>query len=129
MKPMANTKNERRWAIISLASVPLIMTLGNSMLIPVLPVMEKKLEISKLQSSYIITCYSIVAIIFIQLAGFLSDRFGRNKVIVLVLFLIGVGRLILWMVFWNMGQGCDMFLLGCIVEGWCVAGEYTSEIG
>ncbi len=27
----------KRWAIISLASIPLIMTLGNSMLIPILP--------------------------------------------------------------------------------------------
>ncbi|MFS8630528.1 MAG: MFS transporter, partial [Bacillales bacterium] len=42
-------------AILALASVPLIMTLGNSMLIPILPLLEKKLEVSKLQSSYIIT--------------------------------------------------------------------------
>src|SRR5699024_12520766 len=94
MKPMANNKNERRWAIISLASVPLIMTLGNSMLIPVLQVMEKKLEISKLQSSYIITCYSIVAIIFIPLAGYLSVRFGRNNVIISACILSVIGCVI-----------------------------------
>lgn len=114
---MANNKNERRWAIISLASVPLIMTLGNSMLIPVLPVMEKKLEISKLQSSYIITCYSIVAIIFIPLAGYLSDRFGRKKVIVPALILTGVGGLIAGLASWKMDQAYSMILLGRILQG------------
>src|SRR5690625_253945 len=117
MKPMANNKNERRWAIISLASVPLIMTLGNSMLIPVLPVMEKKLEISKLQSSYIITCYSIVAIIFIPLAGYLSDRFGRKKVIIPALILTGIGGLIAGLASWKMDQAYSMILLGRILQG------------
>ncbi|HLR23188.1 MAG TPA: MFS transporter [Pseudogracilibacillus sp.] len=114
---MANNKNERRWAIISLASVPLIMTLGNSMLIPVLPVMEKKLEISKLQSSYIITCYSIVAIIFIPLAGYLSDRFGRKKVIIPALILTGIGGLIAGLASWKMDQAYSMILLGRILQG------------
>lgn len=35
-----------KWCIISLASIPLVMTLGNSMLIPVLPVLEEKVGIS-----------------------------------------------------------------------------------
>lgn len=30
------------WGLITLASIPLVMTLGNSMLIPVLPVFEEK---------------------------------------------------------------------------------------
>ncbi|MCY9269632.1 MFS transporter, partial [Bacillus licheniformis] len=50
-------------SIFALSSVPLVMTLGNSMLIPVLPVIEKKLNISSFQVSLIITVYSIVAIV------------------------------------------------------------------
>src|SRR5699024_5533767 len=81
------------------------------------PVMEKKLEISKLQSSYIITCYSIVAIIFIPLAGYLSDRFGRKKVIIPALILTGIGGLIAGLASWKMDQAYSMILLGRILQG------------
>ncbi|WP_164669613.1 MFS transporter [Virgibacillus doumboii] len=108
---------EKRLAIVSLASIPLIMTLGNSMLIPILPVMEKELDISKLQSSYIITMYSIVAIFFIPFAGFLSDRFGRKKVIVPSLIITGLGGFIAG---WASGSMDDPFLvilIGRILQG------------
>src|SRR5690625_4286155 len=109
--------DEKRWAIISLASVPLIMTLGNSMLIPILPLMEKKLEISKLQSSYIITFYSIVAILFIQIAGYLSDRFGRKKVIIPALIITGIGGFIAGFASWKMDNPYMVILIGRILQG------------
>lgn len=109
--------NEKRWAIISLASVPLIMTLGNSMLIPVLPVMEKELSISTLQSSYIITVYSIVAIICIPIAGYLSDRFGRKKIIVPALILTGIGGLIAAFAAWKMKEAFVVILIGRVLQG------------
>ena len=62
--------SKQKWAILSLSSIPLVMTLGNSMLIPVLPSMEKKLSISAFQTSMIITVYSIVAIFLIPVAGY-----------------------------------------------------------
>lgn len=114
---MENHSNEKQWIIISLASVPLIMTLGNSMLIPILPLMEKKLAISKLQSSYIITAYSIVAILFIPLAGYLSDRFGRKKVIIPALILTGIGGLIAGLASWKMDHAFGVILLGRILQG------------
>src|SRR5699024_9239045 len=110
-------KNDKQWAIISLASVPLIMTLGNSMLIPILPVMEDKLDIFKLQSSYIITVYSIVAIIFIPLAGYLSDRFGRKKVLIPALILTGIGGLIAGLAAWKMDNAFTVILIGRILQG------------
>src|SRR5690625_4824587 len=109
--------DEKRWAIISLSSVPLIMTLGNSMLIPILPLMEKKLEISKLQSSFIITFYSIVAIICIPIAGYLSDRFGRKKVIVPALIITGIGGLIAALASWKMENPFTLILIGRILQG------------
>jgi hypothetical protein len=57
--------SNNKLALISLASIPLVMTLGNSMLIPVLPSIEKQLHISAFQVSMIITVYSIVAILLI----------------------------------------------------------------
>src|SRR5690625_4961951 len=109
--------NERRWAIISLASIPLIMTLGNSMLIPILPLMEEELEITKVQSSYMITMYSIVAIFLIPIAGYLSDRFGRKKVIIPALVITGIGGLIAGWDAWKMDNPFVMILLGRILHG------------
>lgn len=108
---------EKRWAIISLASIPLIMTLGNSMLIPILPLLEKELDISKLQTSYIITVYSIVAIFFIPLAGFLSDRYGRKKVIIPSLIITGIGGLIAGWASWKMDNPYIMILIGRVLQG------------
>lgn len=84
----------KKWDLISIASIPLTMTLANSMLIPVLPAMQKALNISSLQASLIITAYAAVAILFIPLAGYLSDRFSRKAVILPGLILVslaGVG--------------------------------------
>ena len=69
------------WCLISMASIPLVMTLGNSMLIPVLPIFEEKVGISSFQSSMVITSYSVASIFLIPIAGYLSDRFGRKMVI------------------------------------------------
>lgn len=81
-------------SLAAIASIPFIVTLGNSMLIPVLPVMEHELGISTFQSSLIITVYSIVAVVFIPLAGIASDRVGRKNVIIPSLAITGAGGLI-----------------------------------
>ena len=110
-------KKQQRLAILALASVPLIMTLGNSMLIPILPLLEKKLSISKLQSSYIITVFSIVTIFFIPLSGYLSDRFGRKKVIIPALILTGIGGLVSGFAAWKMDNAFIVVLIGRILQG------------
>ncbi|WP_226037997.1 MFS transporter [Aquibacillus saliphilus] len=117
-----NEVHEKRWAIISLASIPLIMTLGNSMLIPVLPLMEKEMGISKLQSSYIITVYSIVAIFLIPIAGYLSDRYGRKVVIIPSLILSGLGGLVSGYAAWKMNDPFMIILTGRILQGIGVSG-------
>jgi ACDE family multidrug resistance protein len=92
----------KKWDLISIASIPLTMTLANSMLIPVLPLMQKALKITSVQASLIITAYAGVAILFIPLAGYLSDRFSRKSVILPGLILVsiagvGAGLAALWM--------------------------------
>lgn len=81
-------------ALAALGAVPFIMVLGNSMLIPVLPQMQKQLGISQFQTSLVITLFSVPAGLVIPFAGFLSDRLGRKKVITPALLLYGVGGLI-----------------------------------
>ncbi|MRN55615.1 MFS transporter [Paenibacillus monticola] len=78
-------------ALFALASIPLIMTLGNSMLLPILPQISQELGISAFQVSMIITVYGLIAIVMIPIAGYLSDRFGRKIVILPSLILAAVG--------------------------------------
>jgi MFS transporter, ACDE family, multidrug resistance protein len=118
-----NAKNQK-WAIISIASIPLVMTLGNSMLIPVLPVMEKKMGISAFQSSLIITVYSIVAIFLIPIAGYLSDHIGRKKVIIPSLIITGIGGLISGWAAWKMNDGYWIVLTGRALQGVGAAGAF-----
>ncbi|WP_313893026.1 MFS transporter [Psychrobacillus sp.] len=105
------------WCIVSLASIPLIMTLGNSMLIPVLPILEKKVGITSFQSSMIITSYSVAAIFLIPVAGYLSDRFGRKVVILPSLILALIGGLIAGFASWKMEDPYTWIIIGRILQG------------
>jgi MFS transporter, ACDE family, multidrug resistance protein len=116
--------NNQKWAIISMSSIPLVMTLGNSMLIPVLPVMEKKMGISAFQSSLIITVYSLVAIFLIPIAGYLSDHIGRKKVIIPSLIITGIGGLISGWAAWKMNDGYWIVLIGRALQGVGAAGAF-----
>ncbi len=119
-----NELSEKKWSIVSVASIPLIMTLGNSMLIPVLPLMEQKLDITKLQSSLIITVYSIVAIFLIPVAGFLSDKYGRKIVIIPSLIIAGNGGLISGWAAWKLDSPYISILIGRIFQGIGAAGAF-----
>lgn len=110
------------WCIVSLTSIPLIMTLGNSMLIPVLPILEDKVGITSFQSSMIITSYSVAAIFLIPVAGYLSDRFGRKIVILPSLILALIGGLIAGFASWKMDDPYAMIIAGRIIQGIGAAG-------
>jgi ACDE family multidrug resistance protein len=88
------TANNFWVAVTALAGVPLIMVLGNSMLIPVLPDIKGALNLTSLQVSLLITLFSVPAGIIIPLAGFLSDRYGRKVVIIPSLILYGLGGIV-----------------------------------
>jgi ACDE family multidrug resistance protein len=105
------------WCVVSMASIPLVMTLGNSMLIPVLPILERKVGISSFQSSMIITSYSVAAIFLIPVAGYLSDRLGRKKVILPSLVLALIGGLIAGFASWKMEDPYTWIIIGRILQG------------
>ncbi|REJ07457.1 MFS transporter [Halobacillus trueperi] len=105
-----------------MASIPLVMTLGNSMLIPVLPIFEKKVGITSFQSSTIITSYSVAAIILIPVAGYLSDRFGRKLIILPSLVLAFIGGLIAGFSSWKLEDPFLWITIGRILQGMGAAG-------
>lgn len=83
------SRKSKSWEYVALATVPLVLVLGNSMLVPVLPTLRRELAISQFQSSLVISLFSICAAIIIPFAGYLSDRFSRKAVIIPSLILYG----------------------------------------
>lgn len=109
------------WLIIlTISLIPLLMVLGNSMLIPVLPVIRSKLDISQVQVSLLITMFSIPAGIVIPISGILSDRFGRKKVIIPSLVLYGAGGVLAG--FASTADSYLIMLAGRILQGVGAAG-------
>ncbi|SDY93904.1 MFS transporter, ACDE family, multidrug resistance protein [Evansella caseinilytica] len=88
------TQSKKGLVILAIGSIPLIMTLGNSMLIPILPKMQAELGITSFQVSLTITMFSATAAISIPIFGYLSDRFSRKAIIIPALFLYGIGGLL-----------------------------------
>ena len=123
---MENTEQSKdtvsKWCIVSMASIPLVMTLGNSMLIPVLPILERKVGITSFQSSMIITSYSIAAVFLIPVAGYLSDRYGRKMVIIPSLILALLGGLIAGFASWLLDEPYTWIIIGRILQGIGAAG-------
>ncbi|CAM3739423.1 MFS transporter [Mesobacillus zeae] len=121
-KQSGKSAGKQKAAILAIASIPLVMTLGNSMLIPVLPVMEKEMNISAFQSSLIITVYSVIAIFLIPIAGYLSDHIGRKKVIIPSLILVGIGGAICGWASLMGAEGYWILLGGRALQGAGAAG-------
>lgn len=116
---------DKKWDLISVASIPLIMTLGNSMLIPVLPQISRQLGVNSLQVSMLITVYAVVAIVLIPVAGYLSDQYGRKKVIVPSLILAGIGGAVAGIsgIFWK-EYAYWLILAGRLLQGVGAAGAF-----
>jgi len=110
-------EKKQKMSLWALSSVPLVMTLGNSMLIPVLPKIEKQLGITGFKVSMIITVYSIFAILLIPIAGYLSDKWGRKKVIIPSLLIAGLGGVLTGWVSWKMENPFLWIIIGRIIQG------------
>jgi len=81
-------------SIFALSTVPLVMVLSNSMLIPFLPALQREMNLDPLEVGLVITAFSLPAGTVIPLSGFLADRWGRKLVLVPALLLFGLGGLL-----------------------------------
>lgn len=121
---MIALQSDKKLDLVSLASIPLIMTLGNSMLIPILPEMERKLKIGSFEVSMMITVYSVVAILLIPVAGYMSDRVGRKKIIIPSLIITGIGGLISGASAWFIKDSYWFILAGRLLQGVGASGAF-----
>jgi MFS transporter, ACDE family, multidrug resistance protein len=108
--------------ILAIGSIPLILVLGNSMLIPILPKMKSELDISQFKVSLIISVFSIAAAIAIPVLGYLSDRFSRKAVIIPALILYGSGGILAGAAAAWFSNAYTWILAGRIMQGIGAAG-------
>lgn len=106
------------------ATIPLVFVLGNSMLVPILPELSERMKLSELQSSMVITLFSVSAAMFIPLIGYLSDRMKRKIIIVTALAVYGAAGILAGMgAVWH---SYPVLIAARIVQGIAAAG--TSPI-
>ena len=111
--------------IIILCLVPFIMVLGNSMLIPVLPSIQKELHVDVVKVGLMITVFSIPAGIVIPFAGMLSDRIGRKKIMFPALLIYGAGGLLAGFFAVTFKEKAFPWIIGArIIQGIGAGGTY-----
>lgn len=111
--------------IIILCLVPFIMVLGNSMLIPVLPSIQRELNVDIVKVSLLITVFSIPAGIVIPFAGMISDRVGRKKVMFPALLIYGAGGLLAGFFAITFKEKAFPWIIGArIIQGIGAGGTY-----
>ncbi|MXQ55123.1 MFS transporter [Shimazuella alba] len=121
---MSTEKKVQRAGIGTLAtlcSIPIIMVLGNSMLIPVFSTIQNVYGISSSKVGLLITLFSFPAALMIPIAGFLADRIGRKKVIIVSLFIYGIGGILSGIVAIT-GGGFGLLLWTRVIQGIGAAG-------
>ncbi|WP_026694989.1 MFS transporter [Peribacillus kribbensis] len=116
------SSSSKGMAVAAIGSIPLIMTLGNSMLIPVLPAMKSALGLTAMQVSLTITVFSIAAAIFIPVLGYLSDRLSRKIIIIPSLIIYGIGGLLAGFASASLSSPYVLIMIGRILQGIGAAG-------
>lgn len=124
---MERAKENGIFTLVIISLIPLVMVLGNSMVVPVLPTMKAKLDLTQFQTSLVITVFSIAAGIIIPLVGYLSDRFGRKKIIVISLIVYGLGGILSGFAAWKIDNAYTWIMIGRVIQGIGAAG--TAYIG
>lgn len=110
-------KNKSSFLILIIGLLPFVMVLGNSMLIPILPTMEEELNISAFEVGLLLSVFSIVAALVIPIVGFLSDRYGRKKIVLISLLFVMVGSVITIIAGRGVAEPFRWIVTGRIIQG------------
>jgi ACDE family multidrug resistance protein len=115
-----HNRHRQFWEFAAIASVPMVLVLGNSMLVPILPELQQQLNVTRFQSSLIISLFSLTAGIVIPISGYLSDRFSRKAILIPSLMIYGgAGVLAAFGAMWN---SYFILMIARIIQGIGAAG-------
>jgi MFS transporter, ACDE family, multidrug resistance protein len=115
---------KEKYIVMTLGLLPFIMVLGNSMLIPILPIIQQALQLTDFETGLVLSSFSVSAAILIPLIGILSDQYGRKRLIVISMALLIAGSTAaIFSGFLTSGRSSFYLLLaGRIVQGIGAAG-------
>lgn len=109
-------------ALPAIALVPFIMALGNGIIIPMFPTMKHILRLTSVEVSLIMSVYSISASSVLLFVGYLSDRFGRKRVMIPSLIFCGMGGIISGLSADLPHPSYELILIGRMIQGIGAAG-------
>ncbi|MDO9536118.1 MAG: MFS transporter [Bacillota bacterium] len=112
----------KKLMVIILSTVPFLMVLGNSMLIPEFPNIKSQLDINQFQVGLLITFFSAPAALAIPFLGYLSDRVGRKIIIIPGVILYGLGGVMSGLAAAFINDPYTLILVGRVVQGIGAAG-------
>ncbi|MDK2820616.1 MAG: transporter, family, multidrug resistance protein [Clostridia bacterium] len=124
LRRFPNLKSSMKIPFAVISAVPLIMVLGNSMLVPLLPVIKNSLNVSLFQVSLFITVFSLPAGLVIPFAGFLSDYYGRKPIMAPALIIYGLGGILAGLSAWLLASPYYFILASRILQGIGAGGTY-----
>ena len=89
--PVAASANRRWWALGALALAVLAVGVDGTVLSVALPTLSKALRASESDLQWFSSGYFLVLAAAMLPAGFLGDRYGRKKVLLVSLLIFGIG--------------------------------------
>lgn len=97
--------------------LPLIMILGNSMVIPILPNIGNDLNITSVETGMILSSFSLTAAVIIPFVGLISDLVGAKLVVLSSLMLVMIGCSLTIFAGMFLTQPLTVIIVGRFIQG------------
>ncbi|RYY26881.1 MAG: MFS transporter [Sphingomonadales bacterium] len=81
----------RGWIVPSIVGTALLMSsLNSSSVITALPAMSRDLAVEPLRLNIVVTAYLLALVVFLPISGWLADRFGAKRILMIAILLFAV---------------------------------------
>ncbi|SFN07544.1 Major Facilitator Superfamily protein [Pseudonocardia ammonioxydans] len=99
-------------AIIVLAACGLLVSLVQTMVVPLLPLFPQLLSVSPSTASWLITATLVAGAVSAPVLGRLGDMYGKRRMLLVALGLVGTGSLL-----GAVAPGIELLLVGRVLQG------------